>query len=460
MNNALHLPVFQLVLALFVIQCSNIHAMDQDVGSWAAWLGDEGQSIASKNEINLNLNKAPLKLKWERKIGSGYSGPSIKDGKVFVMDWSLNTATKLPSNPFERGEIPGREGVKCFDLKTGKTLWEYSYKQRYTVSYSAGPRATPIVNDKVVYALGAEGRLTALHSDSGDVIWAKDFTKDYQVKTQIWGHAAHPLVYKNMLICMVGGREKKGVVAFDKKNGKEIWSSLELTDLGYCPPTIIKRKAQNELLIWSGKGIFGLEIGTGKIIWNIPWKLRFALSVATPRQYENKLFFTAFYNGSKMIDLSRDTPTVIWETKKTSEKDTTHLHSIMSTPFLQNGSIYGVCSYGQLRCLDIESGNRLWETLEATTGKNLERWANAFIMKNGSGTRFLLFNETGYLIDANLTRDGYSEIGRMNLIKPNGKDMRRRPIVWSHPAVSDENIVVRNDNSVRCFSLKDYGSLR
>jgi outer membrane protein assembly factor BamB len=54
----------------------------------------------------------------------------------------------------------------------------------------------------------------------------------------------------------------------------------------------------------------------------------------------------------------------------------------MTTPFLEDGYIYGVCSYGQLRCLKAESGQRVWETFKATTSGEPVRWANAFIVKN------------------------------------------------------------------------------
>ena len=53
------------------------------------------------------------------------------------------------------------------------------------------------------------------------------------------------------------------------------------------------------------------------------------------------------------------------------------MHSIIPTPVFDGKYIYGVCSYGQLRCLDASNGKRLWETF-AATGKG--RWWNAFII--------------------------------------------------------------------------------
>ena len=37
-----------------------------------------------------------------------------------------------------------------------------------------------------------------------------------------WGVSAHPLIYEDKLICVVGG-EGSTVVAFDKINGNELW---------------------------------------------------------------------------------------------------------------------------------------------------------------------------------------------------------------------------------------------
>jgi hypothetical protein len=110
-----------------------------------------------------------------------------------------------------------------------------------------------------------------------------------------------------------------------------------------------------------------------------------------------------------------------------------------------------VCSYGQLRCLKLETGERLWETLAATTPDNKEmRWANAFLIKQGD--RFFLWNEKGDLIIARLTPKGYEEISRAHLLEPTNTDPRRE-VVWSHPAFANRCIYVRNDKEIICASL-------
>jgi hypothetical protein len=175
------------------------------------------------------------------------------------------------------------------------------------------------------------------------------------------------------------------------------------------------------------------------------------MTIATPRQDGDRLFLTAFYNGSLMLRVTGGAPEVLWQTRKASEKDTEMLHSTMSTPAIVGGYVYGVCSYGQLRCLRADTGERVWSTLAATTGKET-RWGNAFLVRQGETDRFFLFNEQGDLILARLTPAGYEEISRAHLLDPVNEDPGR-PVVWSHPAFANRRVYVRNDREVVCASL-------
>ena len=122
----------------------------------------------------------------------------------------------------------------------------------------------------------------------------------------------------------------------------------------------------------------------------------------------------------------------------------------MSTPFIEDGHIYGVCSYGQLRCLKLDTGERVWETFAATTGDKPVRWANAFIIRNDG--RFFLANEKGDLIIARLTPKGYEETSRAHLLDATNPDPRRL-VVWSHPAFANRCVYARNDREIICVSL-------
>jgi outer membrane protein assembly factor BamB len=208
------------------------------------------------------------------------------------------------------------------------------------------------------------------------------------------------------------------------------------------------------IIVWHAEAVNALEPETGKVLWSVPFESRFGLTAPTPRLAGDVLFVTAFYNGSLALRLGAGEPEVMWRSPKVTEKDTTYLHSIISSPFLEAGHVYGVCSYGQLRCLDLETGRRIWETLAATTPEQETRWGNAFLVKHEE--RFFIFNERGELIQARLTPQGYQEIDRMQLLEPTNRDPGRL-VVWSHPAFANRSVYARNDREIVRVSLGTDG---
>ena len=401
---------------------------------WPQWLGPQRDGVWREEGIVEKFDGAP-KLRWKADIGGGYAGSAVAGGRVFVTD---------------RQRAKGTERVLCFNEADGRPLWMHEYPCAYRVSYSAGPRCTPTVDGDRVYTLGAMGNLFCLSVKDGKVLWQHDFKKDFGAKTPIWGFAAHPLVDGDKLICLVGGKQGT-TMAFNKMTGKVIWAALPGPDLGYCPPMIFKAGGQRQLIIWHPRALNSIDPETGKVYWTEPFRIRSGLSIPTPRLHGDLLFVTSFYNGPLMMRLDKNKPkaTVAWRATGRSERNTEQLHAIIATPFIEDGHIYGVCSYGQFRCLKAATGERVWESLKPVTGK-VGRWANAFLVKHRD--RFFIHNEKGDLIIAKLSPKGYQEISRAKLIEPTNRAAGRQ-LVWSHPAFANRSIYLRNDKEVRCYSL-------
>ena len=436
---------------IYVVFIWSLVATASRADDWPQWLGPQRDAVWRETGI---IDKFPAegpKVKWRVPIGAGYSGPAVTGGRIYLMDRKLAKAGSNPSNPFDRATIPGTERIFCLDEASGKLIWEKEYDCPYEVSYAAGPRVTPTVSSGKVYTVGAEGNMYCLDAANGQEIWSHDFKKDYGAKTPTWGFASHPLVDGNKVICIVGGQGCVAV-AFDKDTGKELWRALSAQEPGYAPPMIYEAGGKRQLIIWDPQSLSSLDPETGAVYWSEPGKVNAGMSIATPRKLGDLLYVTSFYNGSVMMRLDADKPaaTKLWQSKKASEKDTDAIHTVMCTPYLEDGYIYGVCSYGQLRCLKAETGERVWETFAATTGGEPVRWANAFLVKNGD--RQFLFNEKGDLIIAKLSPQGYEEISRAHLLEPTNKDPNRM-VVWSHPAFADRCVFARNDVELVCVDL-------
>ena len=450
-------PIRLLVLGMLAWLGAQSAARADD---WPQWLGPRRDAIWRESGIIEKFPKDGPKIRWRQKIGEGYAGPAVAAGKVYITDRVLPDGTTNPKNPFGRSRTKGNERVLCLDEATGNILWKHEYDCPYEVSYASGPRCTPLVDGDRVYTLGTMGDLLCLSTKDGKVLWSKNFPKDYKCDVPQWGFAGHPLLEGDNLICLVGG-EGSVAVAFDKMTGKEAWRALSASEPGYAPPTIIEVAGKRQLIIWHPQSVNCLDPKTGTVHWSFPFigrkkdRLGAGMSIPTPRQDGDLLFLTCFYDGSLMLKLNgTEKPTQVWRSKSRSERPdgTDSLHCVMNTPFIKDGFIYGVCSYGELRCIKENTGKRVWESFKPIVGESM-RWGNAFLVPQGD--RVFLFNEGGDLIIARLTPKGYEEISRANILTPTNTMAAPagRRVIWSHPAFANRCCYARNDREIVCVSL-------
>lgn len=132
-----------------------------------------------------------------------------------------------------------------------------------------------------------------------------------------------------------------------------------------------------------------------------------------------------------------------------SERETDALHCCISTPVIYGDHVYGIDSYGEFRCLELLTGNRIWTD---STMVPYGRWANAHFVKQGERT--WAFNELGELILAELSPSGFKDLGRVELIKPVMVSPNPRGGVnWAHPAFAGRKIYVRSDAMLMCYEM-------
>lgn len=402
---------------------------------WPQWRGPNRDG--SWNESGI-VKRLPEKLerKWSVPIGGGYSGPTVAEGRVFVTD---------------RIERPERERVHCVDFRTGKRLWVHEYPVSYRpISYPAGPRAAVTVDRGRAFALGATGHLHCYDAKSGKILWQHDCREEYDVKFENWGISASPVIDEDLVIVLIGGRDNACMVAFDVKSGKEVWKALD-DRANYSTPIIIEQAGKKVIVAWTGDRIVGIAPQTGKEYWAVdhkPWKM--PLGIAAPIFHDGLLYFTGFYDGSVLLRVNPHKLAVekVWRRKGKSERSTDSLQSIISTPVILGDHVYGVDSYGEFRCIELKTGDRIWEDQTATPRA---RWSTIHFVQNGDQT--WMFNEKGYLIIGELSPGGYSEISRSHLIDPTPKQLRQRLVVWAHPAYANKHVIARNDRELICVSL-------
>lgn len=441
-RSLLHGMVSRLRQAAFTVALLLIAAGVARADEWPQWRGPTRDGVWKEDGLVESfpaerIEDGKLRRRWQARVGAGYNGPTVASGRVFVMDRQVDPKST--------------ERVLAFSAATGQPLWTFEYDCDYKdVGYTAGPRAAVSVAEGAIYALGTMGHLHCLSAATGDVVWKKDLFAEYEIRMPIWGIAAAPLVDGDRLIVHIGG-EKACLVAFDRRTGHELWRALD-DKASYSAPIIIEQAGKQVLICWTGDSVSGLNPADGSVYWRHPFKpTRMVINIATPVTDGKRLFMTSFYDGSLMLKLGQDDTTVEqqWRRLGPDERTTDALHSIISTPYLDGDYVYGVDSYGELRCLDAATGDRIWEDRTATPRA---RWSNIHMVQNGDRT--WVFNERGELVIARLTPKKFEEISRAKLIDPTRVQLNQRSgVCWSHPAYAYKHVFARNDEQLVCVDL-------
>lgn len=421
------------MLVALILSATSIHADE-----WPAWRGPTRDGVWHETGVIEKFAGSEVPIVWRVPVASGYSGPTIYQGRVYLTDRLVEPAQT--------------ERVLCFDEKTGKTVWKFEYDCQYRgVGYQAGPRAAVVCDDGRAYALGTMGDLHAFNGADGKLLWKHNLNSEYSIEMPQWGISASPLVVGDLLIVQVGGRDAC-FVAFDKKTGTERWRALK-DRASYAAPVLTEQGGKPVVVCLTGENVVGLDPASGSVYWSEPFPpSKMPIGISTPIVDAGRVFVTSFYDGSLLMQLgnsNQPTAEKVWRRKGFDEKHTDALHSIISTPLFLGDYVYGVDSYGELRCLDAKTGDRLWMDETAVPPA---RWSTIHFVVNGE--RVWMFNERGELIIARLSPKGYEEISRAKLIEPTSEQLRQRGgVCWSHPAFADRRVFARNDLELVCGEL-------
>jgi outer membrane protein assembly factor BamB len=446
------------LVAFSVFQTSTV------ADDWPRWMGPKYDGVLRETGLIDKFSDDGPNVVWRQPIGAGYAGASIVGDQIFVMDRTEDGGDggKTENNIAKKGEIAGGERVLCLDSKSGKELWSHQYDCPYRIAYPTGPRCTPTVDGEHVYTLGAMGHLKCFTRANGKIVWEKLLTEAYDAKPPFWGYASHPYVDGENLIVPVGGKGS-GLVAFDKKTGKEIWKSVTTNDIAYAPVVIYEpkdTKGERQLIFWHGKGITSVNPTNGEEFWFVKFPEEANASIvtiATPLIHGNKLLIAEFYKGALLLEMASNPPSVkeVWRNFKKNPKLDDAMNCMMSTPFVENGLVYGVAysrqGGGVLRCVDLETGEMKWNDPSWMGGEKPLMFANAFITPNED--KQFVFNDIGEMMIGKFTAKGFEELDRAKLVEPTSV-ARGRDVVWSHPAYANGHVVVRNDKEIVCVNLK------
>ena len=378
---------------------------------WPGFGGPTADGIAPDTGLNKVWAKRPPKTLWTVALSdNGYAGPSVADGKVFIVD--------------HRDE---KDLVRAIDFATGQDIWSFAYpdatqnKYGFTVS-------TPLVGSGKVYIVSRLCKVNCLDEATGALIWSRDVLKDFAAKPTDWNWTSSPALVDGKLIVVAGGKDAC-MVALDAATGKTLWQGPGSSRPGYAAPLIGTLNGKQQIVAFVAEGLIGIDPGTGQRLWSFPWIVRFDQNAAMPIVRDNTVFITSAWDkGSAMVDVTGNQPKVVWQTKE--------MQSRFPSPVMCGGRIYGTRDPGKLVCLDAKTGDMLWTQAGFEFAATISADACVFVLEGKSGDLVLL--------DA--TTPQYKELGR---IRPLGG-----PEAWTSPVISDGKLLIRNKKSLACIDLR------
>ena len=421
---------------------------------WPQWRGPDRDGRWNAEGIVDELPAGQLPLQWSIPIGPGYNGPTVADGRVYVMDRQVDGNKQT-------------ERVLCVDSKTGEQIWQHVYAAAYSIGYTAGPRASVTIDSGRAFAVGAMGHVHCFDAANGKILWQRDLQHELDIEMPIWGIAASPLIFDGMMIQQIGGSDRACMVALNVTDGTEVWRSLD-EKACYASPILIEQQQQPVLVCWTGESLSGLNPKTGERHWSHAMPAsRMPIGIATPVIDQQRLFVSSFYDGSLMVTAPADSlqSEKIWRAVGPDEQHTSvasvqtaagvlddgpfGIHIMIGTPIVDGDYIYGFDSYGEFRCLEAATGRRVWEDL--TIVPKL-RWGMSHMVRQGDRT--WIFSDQGELMIAKLSPDGVDVLSRSQLIETTKVQLNRRNgVCWSHPAFAEQSIFARNDKRLVRASL-------
>lgn len=368
------------------------------------------------------------KLLWEFKAcGKGYSGPAIVGGRIYYT-----------------GSFAGQAKIICLNSGDGKELWTADLgkdpEDGYSTRWGSGPRGTPTVSDGVVYAISANGSLMAVDAADGKKKWSKELVGDFGGKVPKWGYSESPLVDGDWLIVTPGGKDG-AIAALDKKTGKTIWQSKDLTDgAEYSSVIIAEVNGKKQYVQLFMKTLAGVDAGTGKLLWTSKWPKGRTAVIPTPIYQDGKVYMTSGYGaGCKLVDITGPEAKDVWENKEMKN----HHGGVV----LVDGYLYGFSDGRGLLCQDFKTGETKWNK----SGNGIQKGAVHY----ADGMLYCVDESEGSVFLAVATPDGFREKGRFAMPKVTELRKGTNGKVWTHPVVLDGKLYLRDQDLVFCFDVKN-----
>jgi outer membrane protein assembly factor BamB len=385
--------------------------------SWPQWRGPERTGLSQGPAWPDSLGG--LQRQWHVELGKGYPGPIVAEDRVFVAE-TANGDTEV---------------VRALDRKTGKELWQASWKGKVSVPFFAKRngdwiRSTPAYDAGVLYVGGMEEVLVALDGKSGRELWRVDFPKRFNQPVPDFGFASSPLVDGDFIYLQAAN----SVVKLNKRDGSTVWRTLPTKDNmfesgAFSSPLIATLCGKRQLVVATRTSLAGVDLGSGQPLWMQEVPHFRGMNILTPVVAGDTVFASTYRHESYLFQIKqvdgKFTSTELWKNK---------VKGYMSTPVRIGDHIYLHLQNQRVTCLNLVNGENPWTTEPFGT-----YWSMA-VRKD----KILALDDRGQLL---LVKASPAKFELLD-----SREISTSP-TWGHIAVAGDEIFVRELTGITAYRL-------
>ncbi len=348
-----------------------------------------------------------LRVRWQRPLGSGYSGISVVGGVAV-------TATSS-------GE---RDLVLAFDPLTGAQRWTADL-DALTVGVGGskdGPISTPAIADGRVLMVSTQGELVALDLRSGERLWSVHLVDDLESVRPLYGFSTSPVVIGDLVVVQAGG-PPGALVGLETSTGAVRWRAFR--DRHYAQSPIVTELAGRRQLVAIGSTrVVGIDPINGQELWSHTHggAGEFGPESSSPLPVGGDRLFVKHDNErSSVLRIAVQGDESLAVELLGENRTMTRSYS---PPTVWGNQIYGYTSRF-LSALDLETGKELWRSRAPGDGFPLAIEGLLFIVTKNEGSAHL----------GTASPAAWAELDRVTLFED---------LVWTPPSYADGAFYTRS----------------
>lgn len=311
-------------------------------------------------------------------------------------------------------------------------IWKRKIGPEFNYKY-VGSRGTPTIVGDRLYYVASLGDAVCLNAFTGEEIWHLNIFDKFQGQKVKWGYTESPLIYGEKIFFTPGGLHKN-VVALNKKDGSEIWTSdIDSTINAYCSPVIINHKNRDVLLLNTRDYILLLNPENGEVLIRHPLTNSHFNHALAPLYEDGKLFYSSGYGeGATLFRINDE------EAKLDTLYSNPDFDCKLSGMINYKGTVFGTSDQRKMWMgVDIDSGETVFTSRELKPG--------SLILADD---KFFLYSDVGEVALAIPSEAGLNIVSRFQI--PAG----RVSMAFAHPVLYDGILYIRYNNDLWLYSVK------